>query len=124
MVTEQRVHQRFRTFRPVRILPARRHHPFEILTKDLSLGGARCISPALIEDGTEVHVELLLHAGEPPVRADGRVSWFRTIPESEQFELGICFQEMSSQDRSRLSHCLGRLSHRLLAESISASSHF
>ena len=116
MVTEQRAHQRFRTYRPVRIMPAHRHHPLEILTKDLSLGGARCVSPTLVPVGSKVHAELLLAAGEPPVRAEGQIAWFRTIPESEQFELGIAFERLSDRDRQRLSSCLNRLSHRLASE--------
>jgi hypothetical protein len=66
--------------------------------------------------GTKLHVEVLLHAGEPPIRADGQIAWFRTIPESEQFELGLTFQHIADRDRQRLSGCLHRLSHRLTAE--------
>ena len=119
MVTERRAHQRFRTYRPVRVIPAHRHS-LEILTKDLTLGGARCISPSLVPVGTRIHVELLLTAGEPPVRASGQVAWFRMIPESEQFELGLAFEGVSDHDQQRLSHCLSRLSHRSLSEASSS----
>ena len=84
----------------------------ETLTKDLGLGGLRCISPSVCPVSTEVGVELVLSTGEEHLSVRGKTAWFQTIPESDQFDLGIAFLELSPQDKRRLSVYLERLSHR------------
>jgi hypothetical protein len=59
---------------------------------------------------SNVRIELLLSTGDEPLTGTGRAVWFRMLPESEQFELGIAFVEMSPQNKRRLSIYLDRLS--------------
>ena len=81
----------------------------ETLTKDLTANGLRCLSPVLIPVGSEIGVELVLSSGNEPVSCRGRAVWFRTIPASEQFEIGIEFGEESDAIKRRLSGYLDRI---------------
>ena len=103
---------RFRAYLPVRLHKANPPQVIETLTKDISLGGLRCVSPTLCPVLTEMGVELVLSAGEEQLSVRGKAAWFLTIPESEQFDFGIAFADLSPQDKRRLSVYLERLSHR------------
>ena len=109
MYPEQRAFPRIPVYWPVRVQRPGAPIIIETLTKDLSLGGLRCLSPTVLPVSTPVDVELNLAKGQEPLRAQGRSVWFRTIPESDQFEIGIIFQGLSQINKRRLSACIERL---------------
>ena len=110
MIAERRSAQRYRTYCPVRLHPSSVIPVVETLTKDLSSGGLCCLSSTLFPVSTELQVELVVAVGSEPLSARGRAVWFRTIPQSDQFTLGIAFQDLSPHDKRRLSVYLDRLS--------------
>ena len=75
----------------------------ETLTKDIALGGMRCLSPYLSPVGSVVSVEIALPSQPDVVQLRGRTAWFRVLPESEQFDLGIAFLDMPTETKRRLS---------------------
>lgn len=75
----------------------------ETLTKNVSVRGFCCVSPVLLPVSSLVSVDLLLSAGEGPFSINGRSVWFRVIPHSDQFEIGISFEDLSEQNKQRLS---------------------
>ena len=103
MAIDRRNTPRFRAYRPVRLQKPGSLQIVETLTKDLGVGGLRCVSPALFPVSTEVNVELVLSSGEEPFSIRGRTVWFLMIPHSEQVELGIEFIELENQNKRRLS---------------------
>ena len=109
MVTvERRTSPRIRAYRPVRL-----HKPsspqIETLTKNLSLGGVRCLSSTVFPVSSELNLELMFSTGEEPLAARGCMIWFQIVPHSEQFDLGIAFVDMAPQTKRRLSVYLDRL---------------
>jgi hypothetical protein len=83
----------------------------QTLTKDVGLGGLRCISQVLTPVGQEMEVELTLPASGEQVRFQGKTVWFRLLPESEQVELGIAFVGAPEEVTRRLAAYLERFSH-------------
>ena len=110
MTEERRSAPRFRAYRPVRLHGSSNPQVVETLTKELALGGVRCLSPTLFPVSTEVSLELVLSTGDEPLTVRGRTVWFQTIAQSEQFDLGISFLDLSPQNKRRLSAYLDRLS--------------
>ena len=104
---------RFRAYRPVRIQKPGTGQVVETLTKDLAIGGMRCLTPTLFPVSTELFLELVLSTGEEPFSVRGRAAWFQMIPHSEQFELGISFVDVSIPNQRRLSAYIARLSSHL-----------
>ena len=78
----------------------------ETLTKDLAVGGCRSLSAIVFPVASELRVEVVLPQGRAPITAKGQAVWFRSIPESEQFDVGIIFSDISEEDKRRLSACL------------------
>ena len=113
MSIERRNAPRVRAYRPVRIVKPGTSHVVETLTKDIGMGGVRCISPGLFPVSSEVSVEVVLSTGEEPFTVRGRAIWFQTIPHSEQFDIGIAFLELPAQSKRRLSVYIDRLSSKL-----------
>ena len=109
MLNERRTSSRIRAYWPVRLHLPRSPRLLETLTKDLAMGGVCCISPTAFPVSTELNLELVLSTGEGPITARGRTAWFRSLPYSEQFDLGISFLEMPDHDKRRLSVYLGGL---------------
>ena len=110
MVQERRKSPRTRAYRPVRL-----HHPgfprvVETLTKDLAVGGLCSLSPTVFPVSTELRIELMLSEGHEPISVRGRAAWFRTIPNSDQFDVGISFLDLSEFDKRRLSVYLDKIS--------------
>lgn len=103
MREERRSAKRFRAFHPVRFSLMHSRHVIETLAKDLSIRGLRCLSPTLLLPATQLHLEILLCSSHGPIQANGRVVWFKTIEESEQFDLGIEFTTIKDKDKIRLS---------------------
>ena len=109
MVQERRRSQRVRAYLPVRLHQPGAPQVVETLTKDLSEGGFRCLNSTLCPISTELGVDLVLSTGNEQLSLRGKAVWFRTIPESEQFDFGIAFVELSPETKRRLSAYLDRL---------------
>ena len=107
---ERRKAARHRTYHPVRIAKSREPKIVETLTKDVSEGGVRCVSSELFPVSSDLGVEMTLFKGEESLSVKGKAVWFRMIPHSDQFDLGISFLDMSPQDKRRLSVYIERLS--------------
>ena len=112
MLNERRATSRIRAYRPVRLHLSRSPRVLETLTKDLSVGGVCCITSIPFPVSTKLNLELVLSSGEGPVTARGRAVWFRNIPHSDQFDVGISFSEIPGEDRRRLTAYLTRLSQK------------
>ncbi len=82
----------------------------ETLTKDLSLTGMRCLSSTICPVSSDVSLELILGNGQEPLALRGRTVWFQTIPEGDQFDIGIAFFDVSPHNKRRLSMYIDRLS--------------
>ena len=113
MSSERRSAPRFRAYLPVRIQKPGAGQVVETLTKDLGVGGLRCLSSTLFPISAEVSVELMLSKGEEPFSIRGRTVWFRMIPHSEQFDLGIVFFDLPDHSKRRLSAYMDRLASHL-----------
>ncbi len=118
MTEERRHHPRFRAYLPVRLQRPHTPQVMETLTKDISLEGLRCISSTLCPVSTEIGVELTLATGNEVLDLHGRTAWFRMIPHSEQFDLGIQFMDLSPQNKRRLSVYLEHLSVQPVSSSV------
>lgn len=101
--TEHRISSRVRAYHPVRMHQSGAPKVIETLTKNLSAGGICCVSPVLLPVSSRLSVDLVLSAGEGPCSINGRLVWFRVIPHSDQFEIGISFEDLSEQNTQRLS---------------------
>lgn len=110
MVEERRATPRVRAYHPVRLSLVNAPGVVETLTKDLAVGGLRSLSTAALPVASAVRIELILSTEREPVRVRGRVAWFRTIPESDQFDVGIAFDDLSDADKRRLSAYVERAS--------------
>jgi len=50
-----------------------------------------------------------LSPGQEPMILRGRTAWFRMIPESEQYDLGITFVDPAQKTKQRLSTYIDRI---------------
>ena len=103
---ERRQNPRVRTRLPVRLYQHGGARVIETLTKDIASEGLRCVSPVAAPVSMEFSVEFTTGPGQEPRTVRGRTAWFRTIPESDQFDLGIRFLDISPQTSRRLSSYL------------------
>jgi len=110
MIPERRAASRIRAYRPVRLHQTGNSRIIETLCKDVSDGGLCCLSPVAFPVTSELELEIVLSSGQEPVTVRGRTSWFRSIPQSDQFDLGICFGDLPPADKRRLSAYINRLS--------------
>lgn len=115
MLEERRRSPRHRAYLPVRVRQQGGPQVIETLTRDLSEGGLRCLSQLITPVGSELSLELMLSTGSEPLTLHGRSAWFRTLPDSEQFDLGIAFIDLSPQDQRRLATYLHLLSSQTVA---------
>ena len=101
--TERRISPRVRAYHPVRMHQPSSPKVIETLTKNVSVGGFSCVSPVLLPVSSRLSVDLVLSAGESSFSVNGRAVWFRVIPHSDQFEIGISFEDLSEKNKQRLS---------------------
>jgi len=94
---------------PVKLYANHEPKVIETLTKDLSTGGLRCLSPVAKSAVSPVSLEMTLGQGERPLSLLAKVVWFERIPSSNQFYLGLAFQNISDKYTRRLSRYLERL---------------
>lgn len=111
-MSERRANPRLRAYHPVRLHRPGVSQVVETLTKDMSAGGIRCLSSTLFPVSTEFQVELVLMNGEELLTARGQTRWFRMIANSDQFDIGISFLDLSPQNKRRLSAYLDLLAKR------------
>lgn len=107
---ERRRFRRVACMLPVRIYPTGEHKVIETLTKDLSAGGLKCLSPIPKPVATSVSLELTLGHGELPVNLRAKVAWFQSVPRSDQFYMGLCFLDLSDEEHKRLSRYIENIS--------------
>lgn len=110
MDQERRRFQRASCLLPVRLYPKQESRVIETLTKDLSVGGLRCVSQHERQIGMPLSVELMLEPGERPLTLRGHVAWSRPIQESEQYDLGVSFHAFPESTKKRLSTYIDFLS--------------
>ena len=110
MSQDRRSTPRVRAYRPIRLQKPATPEVVETLTKDLGVGGLRCVSPTLFPVASELSLELVLSTGDEPLSVRGRTVWFQILPQGEQFDVGIAFLDMAPQTKRRLSVYLERLS--------------
>src|SRR3989338_4892729 len=108
MAEERRASLRVSAYLPVRLHPNNQLKVVETLTKNVGAGGARCVSPTVFPVSAEVTVEVSLSQGQEPLVLRGRTAWFRLIPESEQYDLGIAFVDLPPKIKARLSTYIDR----------------
>ena len=108
MAEERRASPRVLAYLPVRLHPNHQLKVIETLTKNIGQGGARCVSPAMLPASSEVTVEIALAPGQEPMVLRGRTAWFRMIPESEQYDVGIAFLDPPQKTKQRLSTYIDR----------------
>jgi hypothetical protein len=113
MNAERRQSPRVRVYHPVRVHRLVPTQLIETLTKDLSLGGLRCMSMLPLPIASELQLEVVLFAGEEPFTVSGHTVWFQFVPSGEQYEIGIAFDALSPQDKRRLSVYFDNLSRQL-----------
>lgn len=108
MESDRRTKPRHRAYRPVRLRQPGGVPFVETLTKDLAEGGLRCLTTVPVPVSTPLAMEIAL-SSDGPLEVRGRTAWLRLIPHSEQFELGVIFEDVSPKNQRRLSACLDRL---------------
>ena len=109
MSIERRYATRHRAYLPLRLRAAGATAAVETLTKDLSIGGLRCVSPEPLPVASDARLELIIAAAQEPLTLQAKVRWFRTLPYADQCELGLEFQDLSPKSARRLSTYLSRL---------------
>jgi len=110
MRQERRAVPRLQCYLPIRLFLLGQRRLIQTLTKDLGLGGLRCLSPVVTPASTPLSLELTLGAGHRPVSLRAQVVWIKEVPHSDQFQFGLSFQELSEEDTKLLSTYLTKLS--------------
>ena len=119
MIPEKRAAPRIRAYRPIRIHQSGNSRVIETLTKDISEGGLCCLSPVALPVSFPITLEVVLSSGQEPLMIQGKAAWFRSISQSEQFDLGISFAEVPQPQQRRLSTYLDHLTKKLAYSAIS-----
>jgi hypothetical protein len=70
--------------------------------RDVSIGGVRFRTENFIPRDTSLIVEFTLPESTRTIRAISRVSWLRSLPSGERFEVGSEFVEMTASERDLL----------------------
>lgn len=109
MAAERRASPRVCAYLPLRLHPNHQLKVVETLSKNIGAGGARCVSPTVLPVSAEVTIEFSLSPGQEPIVLRGRTAWFRLIPESEQYDLGIAFVDLQAKTKALLSTYIDRL---------------
>ena len=103
MLQERRRFLRKRCYLPVRLYPQGAATVIETLSKDISTGGLKCLSPIPVPIATPLSIELDLGIGKGVVFLRGHAAWFQEIPQSDQCYLGVIFDDPSEHSRQLLS---------------------
>lgn len=78
------------------------------ITRDLSLGGARILSPKSYPVDTVMRIQINLKKSGQVIKLDGIVRWSRISPDEETYELGVEFlHKISKSVLSLIRHLYG-----------------
>lgn len=76
-------------------------NPREALSTDISAGGLRLMTPAPLETGATLELNIFLSEDEEnPIRATGEVVW-QTKLSNTSYETGVVIREMPEEDKKR-----------------------
>jgi c-di-GMP-binding flagellar brake protein YcgR len=77
-------------------------------TRDISLGGAKILSPKSYPVDTVMRIEISLSKSGQIVKLDGIVRWSKLSPDKETYELGVEFlHKISKSVMSLIRHLYG-----------------
>ena len=74
----------------------------QLQTIDISRGGLGFVSHQRIPINKRIAIELDLFDETEPVVVIGRVRWVKTIGKSENYRIGLAFEEVISGSQSRI----------------------
>ena len=117
--SDKRKHFRPMALLEIKVLPggsAEIPPDLKLETIDVAVGGLRCASNVLLEDGTKLRVTLELVGGElrepEMIVGDVRVlrcTWRPDQPTNRRYEVALSFVQMSPQEKKRLQRYLSSL---------------
>lgn len=82
------------------------------LTQDLSAGGVKFQASEWLAVQHRLLVQLQLPGALEPIRTIAQVVWTRKHAHSDQYEIGVCFVEMTAYDRDLVAEFVDRGLHR------------
>jgi len=85
-------------------------NPLGSLTKDISEGGIRFKTNEFISLACRLVVEITIPTAQRPIKAISKVAWIKRSPDSDQYELGNQFLEISKEDRAIITDYVSRIS--------------
>lgn len=97
--TNRRKHDRKATYLPIRIFAHSLEISTETLSKDFGAGGLRCLTRTATPAQTLYTVEIALPKTRQILTLRAKQAWLHSIPESDQFEMGIEFLDINEPDR-------------------------
>ena len=71
------------------------------LTENISAGGIAFLALEELNRGSLIEVEIDLMDGQPPIQCLSRVIWTKRL-DSGEYEVGICFLDLTTGERARL----------------------
>ena len=91
---ERRRWARLRSHVPVRYQDTKTQRFVETLSKDVSVGGLRCVTHEFLPASRELLVELSLRRAAPALKTRARVAWVQQIPHADQYCVGLEFLQL------------------------------
>ena len=83
-------------------IPQSPNRVLQLISEDLSEGGARLSSPEFLPVDSRVLMDLDPPRPDEPIRAMGRVVWVERVPYAAQWRVGLEFDELSQSTRAQL----------------------
>ena len=80
----------------------------ESSSRNLSEGGVCFKSSRFISLACRLVLEITLPAQPKPIKAITKVAWIKRIPDSEQYELGNQFLEITREDKARVAEYISK----------------
>lgn len=79
-------------------------NPTGSLAKNISEGGVCFKSSEFISLACRMVVEITVPTSVKPIKAITKVAWIKRIPNTEQYELGNQFLDMTKEDKAHVSN--------------------
>lgn len=110
-VDEKRKFQRIDTDLPLQYKNLRKisNPPTGARAKNLSEGGVCFKSSEFISLACRMVVEISVPTSARPIKAITKVAWIRRLPNSEQYELGNQFLDMTKEDKLHINDFIKQL---------------